>query len=174
MRGKLINPFLAELARLDTAATDEDPDGSGDHVSGYDDDFREPVRYSDGTEAGVDARPEMAHIYVPCQVEPDAFDVLNMIASGDVPNAKLKLTFHYAYLEQMGLVDVATGRPLIRKNDRLVAIRECSGALVETVPNPPGLFATEPQSRAFGLSGGKRNLLVVTFEDREHGLLRGA
>jgi hypothetical protein len=173
MRGKLINPFLAELAQLDTAATDEDPDGTGDHVSGYDDDFREPVRYSDGTEAGVDARKEADHIFVPCQIEPEVFDALNMIVSGDVPNAKLGLVFHYADLEQMGLVDATTGQPLIRKNDRLVAIRECDGTLIETIPDPPGLFATEPQSRGYGLSGGKRNLLLVTFEDREHGLLKG-
>lgn len=174
MRGRLINPFVAEIARLDTSSTDDDPDGTGTLTSGYDDDFREPVRYSDGSAAGVDARQEHPHIYVPCQVEPDVFDRLTMLLSGDAPNTLIRLVFHFVDLEQLGLVDSTTGQALIRKNDRLVAIRECTGALVQTVPDPPGLYATEPQPRGFGLSGGKRNLLLVTFEDREQGLVRGA
>lgn len=173
MRGRLINPFLVELAQLDTAATDEDPDAGGALVSGYDDDFREPVRVSDGTTAGADARREKDHIFVPCQVEVVTFDQLRMLGSGDVPNYQLRLVFHFEELERMGLVDPATGKALIRKNDRLVAIRECSGALVEAVATPPGLYATEPQPQSFGLSGSKRNLLLVTFEDREQGSAGG-
>ena len=41
MRGRLINPFLAELAQLDMAATAADPDGAGPLTSGYDSDFKE-------------------------------------------------------------------------------------------------------------------------------------
>jgi len=178
MRGKLINPFLAELARLDTAATAADPDGAGALDSGYDDDFREVVRVSDGgvTEAGVSARKEKTSILVPCQVETeDAFDQMRMFASGNIPQFQIALCFHFRDLEEMGLVDSVTGLPLIRVNDRLVAIRKCpSGDLIQTVPDPPGLYATEPQPRSFGLSGGERNLLLVTFEDREQGLVRGA
>ena len=44
MRGRLINPFLAELRRLDTLSTAKnDPDGSGPLTRGYDDDFKAPV-----------------------------------------------------------------------------------------------------------------------------------
>jgi hypothetical protein len=40
MRGRLINPFLAEIAQLDTVATTADPDDVGPLVSGYDPDFK--------------------------------------------------------------------------------------------------------------------------------------
>ena len=43
MRGRLINPFLAEIAQLDTAATAADPDATGPAVSGYDPDFKETL-----------------------------------------------------------------------------------------------------------------------------------
>lgn len=43
MRGRLINPFLAEITQLDTVATAADPDGAGALVSGYDSDFKETI-----------------------------------------------------------------------------------------------------------------------------------
>lgn len=173
MRGKLINPFVAELAQLDTVATAADPDGSSSLASGYDADFREPVIVSDGTTEGVDARQEKNHIYVPCQVEDKTFELMRMYAAGDIPNGMVLLVFHFADLESMGLVDATTGEALIRKNDRLVAIRKCSSlAIVQSVRTPPGLYATETKAVSFGLSGGERNLLVVAFEDREQGVPR--
>ena len=48
MRGRLINPFAAELAQLDTAATAADPDGPGPLTSGYDADFQETVLFHFG------------------------------------------------------------------------------------------------------------------------------
>jgi hypothetical protein len=69
----------------------------------------------------------------------------------------------------MGLVDPATGDALLRVNDRLVAIRDLGGALVQAVRTPPGLYATEVQPTSFGL-GLSRNLLLVTFEERELGV----
>jgi hypothetical protein len=172
VRGRLIVPFFAELAQLDTVETAKDPDGAGDLTSGYDDDFRTVVKVSDGTAAGVDARQEKPAILVPCQVETRVLDMLRQIASGNAADADLILVFHFRDLENMGLVDPTTGKALIRTNDRLVAIRECpSGDLIEAIPNPPGLFVTEPRSSSFGLSGGARNLLVVTLKDREQGKL---
>ena len=54
MRGRLIFPFVAELHRLDThamATTDPDPDGP--HTSGYDPDFKEPVRIDEDDDGVV-------------------------------------------------------------------------------------------------------------------------
>ena len=62
--------------------------------------------------------------------------------------------------------DCASGEARLRVNDRLVAILSVRGQLVQAVRTPPGLFATEVQPQSFGL-GLSRNLLLVTFEERE-------
>lgn len=168
MRGKLINAFLAEIARLDTVATAGDPDGAGPITSGYDPDFKETVVLED---AGPrrDARREMPPLLIPCQVEVAAFETLRQLASGNSPDSRVTLVFHFRDLERMGLVDPASGDALLRVNDRLVAIRDLAGALVQAVRTPPGLYATEVQPQSFGL-GRSRNLLLVTFEERELGV----
>ena len=172
MRGRLINPFLAELARLDTVATAADPDGPGPLTSGYDPDFKETVIVPATGERGTDARKEMPSIRIPCQVEVGTFEALQQLASGNSPDSKVTLVFHFRDLERTGLVDPGTGDALLRVNDRLVAIYELAGRLVQAIRTPPGLYATEVQPQSFGL-GLSRNLLLVTFEERELGV-RGA
>ena len=161
MRGRLINPFLAELAQIDTTATAADPDGPGPLTSGYDPDFQEPVLLA----PGVDARKEKAPVHLPCQVEVDKFESLQILAAGNAPSTSLALIFHFQDLERLALVDV-NGDAAIRVNDRLIAIRRMNGSLVQAIRTPPGLFATEVEPLAFGL-GGERNLLKVTFANRE-------
>jgi len=171
MRGRLINPFLAEIARLDTSATAADPDGPGPLVSGYDPDFRETVVLDDAS-ARRDARREMPPVLVPCQVEVGAFEALQQLAAGNSPNSQVTLVFHFRDLERMGLVDPATGDALLRINDRLVAIHDAAGNLIQAVRTPPGLYVTEVQPQSFGM-GQHRNLLLVRYEERELGA-RGA
>jgi hypothetical protein len=84
MRGRLINPFLAELARLDTAATAADPDGAGPLTSGYDPDFKETVVLP----AAGSARREQPPIRLQCQVEIGTFEALQQLASGASPNSR--------------------------------------------------------------------------------------
>lgn len=165
MRGRLINPFLAEIARLDTVATAADPDATGPAVSGYDPDFKETLVFGTAS-TRVDARKEMTPIRVRCQVEVGSLEVLQQLAAGNSPNSRVTLVFHFQDLERMGLVDVATGEPRIRINDRLVAIHTLSGQLIQAIRTPPGLYATEVQPQSFGL-GLSRNLLLVTFDERE-------
>jgi hypothetical protein len=171
MRGRLINPFLADIARLDTVATAADPDGPGPLASGYDADFKETVVLEDAG-ARRDARHEMEPILVPCQVEVGAFEALQQLAAGNSPSSQVTLVFHFRDLERMGLVDVPSGDALLRVNDRLVAIHDLTGALVQAVRTPPGLYAVEVQPQSFGL-GRARNLLLVRWEPRELGA-RGA
>jgi hypothetical protein len=166
MRGRLINPFLAEIAQLDTLATAADPDGAGPGVSGYDPDFKEMVIFGAPAGERIDARKEKPPIHVPCQVEVGAFEALQQLAAGNSPNSRIVLVFHFRDLERMGLVDMATGEALLRINDRLVAIHRMDGVLVQAVRTPPGLYATEVQPQSFGL-GLSRNLLLVTFDERE-------
>lgn len=165
MRGRLINPFLAEIAQLDTVATDADPDGPGPLTSGYDDDFKETVAYSAGAQPRVDARQEKPLLRIPCQVEVSTLETLEQLGAGASPHSRLTLVFHFEHLEQVGLVDPVTGTARLRVNDRLVAIYSCDGELVHSVRTPPGLYAIEVQPQSFGL-GLSRNLLVVTFQER--------
>lgn len=165
MRGRLINPFLAEIAQLDTVATDADPDGPGPLTSGYDDDFKETVAYSAGAQPRVDARQEKPLLRIPCQVEVSTLETLEQLGAGASPHSRLTLVFHFEHLEQVGLVDPVTGTARLRVNDRLVAIYSCDSELVHSVRTPPGLYAIEVQPQSFGL-GLSRNLLVVTFQER--------
>jgi len=95
MRGKLINPFLAEIAQLDTVATAADPDDTGPATSGYDPDFKETVVFGALSGSRVDARRESAPIRVPCQVEVGTFEVLQQLAAGNSPNSRIVLVFHF-------------------------------------------------------------------------------
>jgi len=168
MRGKLINPFLAELARLDTVTTAADPDGVGPLTSGYDPDFKETVVIETAGRRR-DARREMLPVRLPCQVEVGAFEALQQLAAGNSPGSQVTLVFHFRDLERRHMVDPITGDALLRVNDRLVAIRNLAGDLVQAVRTPPGLYATEVQPQSFGL-GRSRNLLLVTFQERELGV----
>ncbi|HTP30229.1 MAG TPA: hypothetical protein VMK12_31795 [Anaeromyxobacteraceae bacterium] len=168
MRGRLLNAFVAELAQLDVAATAADPDGSGPLASGYDPDFKETVLLPTGGSVGTDARKEKPALLLPCQVEVGAFEALQELASGNSPASRVTLVFHFRDLEERGLVDPATGDALIRVNDRLVAIRDRHDSFVQAIRTPPGLYVREAQPQ-FGL-GTSRNLLAVTFEQREQGV----
>ena len=97
-----------------------------------------------------------------------------MLASGNAPRSQLDLVFHFKDLERLGLVDPASGDALIRPGDRLAAIYDKAGHLVQAVRTPPGLYVTEARPIGFGLSMARprRNLLSVTFEDRQQGKRR--
>jgi hypothetical protein len=173
MRGRLIFKFLAEMCRLDThAMATVDPDGPAPLEGGYDPDFKEPVVVDqDDDGIGERVRQEYPSVRVPCQVDTKAFDELRMMASGNAPRSRLDLVFHFKDLERMGLVDAASGDALIRPGDRLAAIRDLCGDLVQEVRTPPGLYVTEARPIGFGLNMARprRNLLLVTFEDRQQG-----
>jgi hypothetical protein len=173
MRGRLLQPFLAELAQLDAATTAADPDGAGPLTSGYDADFQETVLLSTAAGPGRDVRREKPPLHLPCQVEMQSFEALAELASGNSPRSHVVLVFHFRDLERLDLVDRDTGNALLRVGDRLVAIRDRrTGELVQAVRTPPGLYLTEPQPE-FGL-GGRRNLLIATFAERALGGPGGA
>jgi len=149
----LIFPFLAEIARLDPSTT------------AYDADFAEPV-------AG--GRRELPPIRVRAQVEPAEYEDLVQAAAGNVPRSRLGLVFEFRDLERHGLVDPTTGEALLRPGDRLVAIHDVLGQLVQVIRTPPGLYLTEARPIGFGLfrRRPRRRLLLAHFEDRPHGLRR--
>jgi hypothetical protein len=155
MRVRLVRPLLAEIAQLDTLATAQAP--------GYDPDFQEP---SAGT------RQEKIPIQVPAQVEITSHDVLQQSMAGNVPDSRLVLVMDYEDLARRGLIDPATNETTLRVGDRLVRLLNGIGVLIETYPNPPGMFLTELRP-VCGLERD-RNLLLAFFNDREQGLVRGA
>lgn len=156
MRGQLICPLQIELARLDTNTT-----AAGG--AGYDKDFRTLVPSGPG-------RKELPVIRLFAQVEMSKWEGQNQLQAGNQPDSKLTLVFHYRELERKGLVDTA-GKAMIRVNDRLVAVYSRNGVIQEEFVRPEagGLYATEVQPAGLGLAG-RRNLLVVTFDERPQGL----
>jgi hypothetical protein len=170
VRGSLIFRFLAEVHRLDSRAlAEEDPDGAGPLTGGYDPDFREPVLV-DANDDGIAERLRREHppVRVPCQVEPEAFAALRMTPNGNAPRSELALVFHFRDLERLGLIDAARGDALIRVGDRLGALYDVAGNLVQAIGTPPGLYVVEARPIGFGLHRTKpsRNLLLTTFSDR--------
>jgi len=157
VRGKLLHPMLAELHRLDTSATAA--------ANGYDDDFREPRRTSDGSWKGQSALQEQAPILVRCQVEINTYGALVALLSGNATENHVVLCFHFADLERAGLVDDSTKTAEIKLHARLTAIYRPNGTLEQTI-KAPGLYAIDVQPASFGL-GSRRNLLLVTFKCRD-------
>lgn len=154
-RGRLICPLVVELARLDTDATRA--------AGGYDTTFKT-------MKPGV-ARRELPVVRLRAQVEMGKWEGQNQTQAGNVPDSRLTLAFHFRDLEAAGLVDLATGDAKIRVGDRLVAIYDRTGTVKDATVKTAngGLYATEVQHAGLGL-GGRRNLLVVVFDERPQGL----
>lgn len=164
-RGRLIHPLLIDLYRLDLAATNAITNPADLVTAGMDPDYREPILIPTMDRKGESARQEMAVISIPGQIEPESFNRQQMVASGDQKGGFFGVTFHFAHLENLGLVDPSTGIALIAAGDRLGAIRKMDGTLIQEFPNPPGLFVLEATPIGFGI-GGDRNLLLVKFQSR--------
>jgi len=162
----LIFPFVVELAQLDTAATGADPDGAGPLTSGYDAYFREPLKVlAEATDQVGETVREETLVQIRAQIEPNLFESLQAYLGGAEVDTQFAIVAHFRDLEQAGLVDAATGNPLIRPRDRMTRILTTKGQVVQTIDDPPGLYVTEVQPRGFGPAG--RNLLLIKFESRD-------
>ncbi len=156
-RGRLIHHLLAELRQLDTNVTAT----SG----GYDANWKTPtVSYPGGVRTKGTAYKDP--IRLRCQVEQVQEAGQQRSQTGDVPDSRIVLVFHYVDLLAVSLVG-PDGRAMIRPNDKLVALYTKAGALEKTFT--PELFAVEVLDGGHGL-GGRRNLALVTFADRPQGV----
>lgn len=161
MRVRLINPFTAEIARLDTNATEE----SNAIKPGYDRTFREPkIVTIDGVR--TTARAEKAPLRIPVQVEDRTWEALALYDAGNSPEIGIGLVAHFYDLHRMGLVSAETGKVDLNVNDRLVRILDRNGRVASVVRTPPGLYCTEVRPMSYGI-GGTLNLLLLLFESRE-------
>lgn len=162
-RGKLINPFLVDIAQIDTAAMAAGP--------GFNKLLNEPrVSYDPITGARDGGRREQI-VRLRCQIETDTSERQRQTPGGNAPASAMVLILHFKDLERAGLVDPATNRPTLRVNDRVVQILTLAGAVSQVFPNPPGLYVLEVQPIGFGY-GGKVNLLKVTTADRPQAQIR--
>ena len=152
---RLQNPLVAEIERVDL----DGARAAGD----YDDVFRT-------RKPGAEPR-YLAAVRVPAQVELGQWGQRNQREAGDAPDTRVTLVMHYDELRRLGLVDPETHEALFRKGDRLVRILErrtflpAQGVRVAE----GGLYATSVGPAGAGLDG-KRNLLLVSFDERPRGL----
>ena len=171
-RGRLIQVFMAEVHRLDRALMMVAPPESG---VGFDPDFHEPV-LADRDDDGIGERRRLEHpaVRIPCQVEPKTLDELQMHTAGNSPRSKLEIVMHFRDLERLGLVEPSTGVARIAPGDRLGALHTRTGEFVQRFVDPPGLFVTEARPIGWGIHAARprRNLLLVTFEDRQQAVGR--
>lgn len=170
-KGRLIWPQVAIIYQLDTVATAADPDGAGPLTTGYDADLGDVIPY-DVAGVRTSSRKEKATaIRLPVQVEPEAFDQTQQVAQGNTLEHRMTLITHFDELRKLGLVDATTGLPKLYRGDRLAEIRhKKTNALIMSVPLPHGLYIEETRPISFGLSGGDRNLLLITLSSRAQGV----
>lgn len=156
-RGRLIRPIQAEIARLDTQATAD--------AGAYDPDFH-TVRPSHVGPDRAGGRREMPPIRVRCQLEPTKENEQKQSPAGNLPFTWVTLVLHHQDLERAELLD-ANRHPLIRVNDRLIALYTVRGELIQRMTPP--VFAVSVQGAGFGL-GANRNLWSINFASRAQGV----
>lgn len=162
-RGRLIWPFRATIRRLDTTATAAN---AGPTPGGYDHDFKEPRKRADGS-LNTAYKPEIV-LQAQVETEGDVFDALSLRRLGDNRDSQVVLVFHFQELEDMGLVEGGVAQ--LAKGDRLMAVHTQSREEIDDYSSLH-LVATQLQPRSYGLSGGKRNLLLVTYRRRDNSTL---
>ena len=168
-RGRLIRPMLLEIARIDVEGTRA--------AGGYDDVRGQPrvAVPAPGVPARGVPRAEatvyFSAVRVPAQVENGlrglAFNLQQMVQTGNQPKFKINCVFHFEDLEAAGLIDVE-GHPRMRTGDRLLKIRD--NATHDAVVTIEDGYATKIDDTSFGLGAAMRNLLVVTYESRAKGM----
>ena len=155
-RGRLIFPMYADVARLDVTAT---TGPVGPFAAGYDNLLRTPRSLS----SGVETTQYMAAIQLACQVETeyDPTEMLDVKNLGDEDTTEIKLCFHFQSLEDNGFVD-SNGKAVMPKGSKLLRIFDQHSNLLDDY-EALNLVSMQPQPRSYGLSGGHRNLLLVSF-----------
>ena len=159
---RLIFKKIVEIAQLNVAALAATP---GQMIPRR----RElpPVNANDGSPR-VEAREgKETFLRLVCQVETGERERAQAGPLGNVPTSRRTVVFSMDDLEQMNLIDPVSGLPLLRTTDRLHAIYDYkTEELLETIRNPPGLFAVHVEPVGYGFGGGRANLVPVSFEER--------
>jgi len=156
MKGRIVAPFLASIAQLNTAAT-------AANTPGYDSLFSEPDTTIDVLGNRATARQETI-VQCRCQVESGTFERQQMTPMGNAPASQLVLVFHWSDLTDANLVG-ADNRPKLQVNDRLVQIIRIEDNVVMTDFSLVPVYITDATPSGYGF-GGSVNLLICRFGDR--------
>lgn len=169
MRGRLIFPMTAVVAKLDTAATSA--------AGGYDPILREVVLVdTNGDGIGEPLRKEMGaptYTRFPAQVENDKDEMQRMTGAGDIPDNAVVLVVHLRDMERLSLLDTTKpGSVTIQKGDRLVSLVDKLGNVVRSFKDAPGggYFCTHVRL-ADGWIGRRANLTYIAFAERARGVV---
>jgi len=157
-RGRLINKFIAVIARLDTEATANVAGG------GYDDVFDAVKPVSDGTQLGASSRREMAEIRLHCQLDRRSWGERTVDRGGGQTRSDIVVTLFWEEMENQGLID-ANSEPLLKQGDRFVRIETLKGQIEATFKPDPGMLFDELERAGHGLDpfGTPRTNLLYVF-----------
>lgn len=154
----LLETVQAVISRVDGPATAAfNPPGGP--ASGYDTDFREPIKYKSGT-ASVSSLQYKTAIKVACQVEALTAERLREYFPGDSPSSNLIVVISRIDAEAMGILDSTTRKIAIGVNDRVERF-EKAGAIVHPLAQPLYVFEVRPASWGFGPDGHDLELLFL-------------
>ncbi|RTL15994.1 MAG: hypothetical protein EKK55_25005 [Rhodocyclaceae bacterium] len=157
---QLIFPKLVAIARLDTVATA----AAGGYVGKRRD--VSVVNANDDTPRTT-GRTETI-VRLPAQIEMGVDEDAAPTPLGNAPRSRRVLVFSADDLEDLGLVQ--DGRCLLKVQDRLHAVYDIeTEALVELIPDPPGLYCQHANPRGEDMGPGGWNLFEMVFEDRAKG-----
>jgi len=160
VRVPLIDPVDAVIYRLDIAATwAEDPAGAP--TQGYDSVLKEPYVVH---QAGVRSvtRVEMSTpVTLPCQVEVQTFERINMYVQGSDDLTNMVFVFHMEDFEDQGLLD-GNNQPVIKPGDRIDHL-EKDGDTVEVFNKALYIYEIRPASWGFGPTGRDLQLAYTSY-----------
>lgn len=166
MRGRIIQKFIASIARLDEASTGAVVEG------GWDPDFHEPKIVDDGTQLGNDSKRFHDPINLMCQLDRKSWGAVDSTRGGQQKTADIIICLHWPELQKRGLID-SNGKAIFRRGDKIIEILTKKGELDVKFDDPPGLFIRECERAGHGLSAfgtPKTNLLYVYCDYDEEGI----
>lgn len=131
-------------------------------ASGFNDTLREPVLTPTADGLGKTARDDHTNLFVVHgQIKSGSkFFLQRQAAGGDTPEVMLQALISKRELLRVGLIDKATRRLMLIKNDRLLRIKDRLGKVMIDADNP-GLYIVEADETA---NGG--NMVRYLLNDR--------
>lgn len=156
-RGRLINKFFVDIARLDTVSTAAVVDG------GYDPDFHEPINVPNGTQLGVSSRRYHAVQRLHCQLDRNVWGGRRTERSGEEKEVDILIILHQPELENLGLINT-NGESVFQRGDKIVEILTLKGQREILFDDPPGMFILSPKRAGHGLASAgtpRTNLLFL-------------
>jgi len=157
MRGRLIQKFVIDIARLNEAATAAVVGG------GYDSDFHEALPVPDGTQTGASSKRYHDVDTLPCQLDRENWGRVVETRGGENIKADIVVVLHRPDLERLGLLNTA-GQPVFKRGDRVIEIRNRKGGVEEQFDDPPGMFVDDMDTAGHGLAAfgtPRQNLLYL-------------